>query len=44
MSQVLATFLNVPNPRTHLIPGPDAFDYVRKERETRRSEFAECEV
>ncbi len=41
--KVIADFLKVPNPPAHLLLGPDAFDYVKKEMEALRSEFAEWE-
>jgi NAD(P)-dependent dehydrogenase (short-subunit alcohol dehydrogenase family) len=41
--QVIADFLIVPNPPTHLLLGPDASEYVKKEMEALRSEFAQWE-
>ena len=42
--KVIADFLKVTNPPAHLLLGPDAFDYVKKEMEALRSEFAEWET
>jgi NAD(P)-dependent dehydrogenase (short-subunit alcohol dehydrogenase family) len=39
----IADFLKAPNPPAHLLLGPDAFDYVHKEMEALRSEFADWE-
>jgi NAD(P)-dependent dehydrogenase (short-subunit alcohol dehydrogenase family) len=41
--KVIADFLSVPDPPAHLLLGPDAFDYVRKEMEALRLEFAAWE-
>ncbi len=41
--KVIADFLSVPTPPVHLLLGPDASDYVKKEMETLRSEFAQWE-
>jgi NAD(P)-dependent dehydrogenase (short-subunit alcohol dehydrogenase family) len=41
--KVIAEFLTLPEPPLHLLLGPDAFDYVQKELETLRSEFAAWE-
>jgi NAD(P)-dependent dehydrogenase (short-subunit alcohol dehydrogenase family) len=41
--KVIAEFLKVPNPPAHLLLGSDAFEYVTKEMEALRSEFAEWE-
>jgi len=41
--KVIADFLNAPNPPLHLLLGPDASDYVKKEMESLRSEFSEWE-
>jgi NAD(P)-dependent dehydrogenase (short-subunit alcohol dehydrogenase family) len=42
--QAIADFLTVAEPPLHLLLGPDAFDYVQKEFETLRSEFATWET
>lgn len=41
--KAIADFLTAPDPPMHLLLGPDAFDYVQKEMEAVRSEFAEWE-
>lgn len=41
--KVIVDFLSVPNPPAHLLLGPDASDYVKKEMEALRSEFAQWE-
>jgi NAD(P)-dependent dehydrogenase (short-subunit alcohol dehydrogenase family) len=41
--KVIADFLNAPNPPLHLLLGPDASDYIKKEMESLRSEFSEWE-
>ena len=41
--KVIAEFLNAPNPPAHLLLGPDAFDYVQKDLEALRAEFASWE-
>ena len=41
--RVIAEFLTSPEPPLHLLLGPDAFDYVQKELEILRSEFATWE-
>lgn len=41
--KAIADFLSVTQPPTHLLLGPDAFDYVKKEMEALRSEFAQWE-
>jgi NAD(P)-dependent dehydrogenase (short-subunit alcohol dehydrogenase family) len=41
--KVLADFLGTPNPPLHLLLGPDASDYVTKDLEVLRSEFADWE-
>jgi NAD(P)-dependent dehydrogenase (short-subunit alcohol dehydrogenase family) len=41
--KVIAGFLNAPNPPLHLLLGPDASDYIKKEMESLRSEFSEWE-
>jgi len=41
--RVIAEFLTSPEPPLHLLLGPDSFDYVQKELEILRSEFAEWE-
>ena len=41
--KVIADFINVPNPPAHLLLGSDAFEYVTKEMEALRSEFAAWE-
>jgi hypothetical protein len=39
--KVIVDFLSVPSPPVHLLLGPDASDYVKKEMEALRSEFAQ---
>ena len=41
--KVIAEFLSVPNPPAHLLLGPDAFEYVKKEMNALRSEFNQWE-
>jgi NAD(P)-dependent dehydrogenase (short-subunit alcohol dehydrogenase family) len=41
--KVVAEFLTASEPPLHLLLGPDAFDHVRKELDTLRSEFAAWE-
>lgn len=41
--KVIADLLNVPNPPAHLLLGSDALEYVTKEMESFRLEFAEWE-
>jgi len=41
--KAIAELLDVANPPAHLLLGPDAFDYVQKDLEVLRSEFAEWE-
>jgi NAD(P)-dependent dehydrogenase (short-subunit alcohol dehydrogenase family) len=41
--KAVATFLTSPDPPLHLLLGSDAFDYVQKELETLRGEFANWE-
>jgi hypothetical protein len=41
--KVISDFLNAPNPPLHLLLGPDASDYIKKEMESLRSEFSEWE-
>ena len=41
--KAITELLAAPNPPAHLLLGPDAFDYVQKEMESIRSEFAEWE-
>jgi NAD(P)-dependent dehydrogenase (short-subunit alcohol dehydrogenase family) len=41
--KVIVDFLSVPSPPAHLLLGPDASDYVKKEMEALRSEFAQWE-
>jgi NAD(P)-dependent dehydrogenase (short-subunit alcohol dehydrogenase family) len=42
--KVIADLLNVANPPAHLLLGSDAYDYVTKEMNALRSEFAEWEA
>ena len=42
--KVIADLLTAPEPPLHLLLGPDAFEYVQKELETLRSEFAAWEA
>ena len=41
--EAIAHFLTVPNPPIHLLLGPDAFEYVHKELDVVREEFARWE-
>ena len=42
--KTIADFLTVPEPPLHLLLGPDAFEYVQKELDALRSEFAAWEA
>ncbi len=42
--KVIAEFLTVPNPPAHFLLGPDAFEFVNKELDALRSEFAQWET
>lgn len=42
--KAIADFLNTPNPPRHLLLGPDASEYVTKELEELRAEFADWEA
>jgi len=42
--KAIAELLTVAEPPLHLLLGPDAFEYVHKELETLRSEFAAWEA
>jgi len=41
--KAIADFLSMTHPPMHMLLGPDAFDYVKKEMEALRSEFAQWE-
>jgi len=43
-SRAIADLLTAPEPPLHLLLGPDAFEYVQKELEALRAEFAAWEA